>query len=1166
MINITSIRWRAIIGSSIIVTSFVISSISGVLINSSTASAYTYTDSSITSKADCEAAGGTWETQTSPLVSYCNISSSPDQDAKVLLSAGWLSDCVGQAVSNSHWAFSPGDIADYNLSLHWSNNKIIGYVIAPDNGQMDCDNANNVQAQLNNLKYTNLLDFLVDAGCKKISDTTAYNGSYSCNNLKEKDIFNKIIAKHQYGTTAVSLTEADRYYIALQTFMIGCKATPMTNPNAADIAAATDPSSKIFNVTEVDSSGIKTEAIYKSGYDPSWGVRTKDAGISTIPESVGWTSNGQFTCQSLANMTTKYASGYASWAKANPQQSIQVPNTANKNTPQQTCGSAVTGLGWILCPIITGMSSLNDTVWNVVGSLLNVNPIQQTDPVTNKDSSIYQAWGSIRSIANVLFVIFFLFIIFSQLTGFGIDNYGIKKLLPRLIICAILVNVSFIVVQVSVDVFNIVGKSLYDLIIGMSPTVSPRAATWTNLISITTGATGLGIAGVALAGGVGTAFWMILPMILMALLGLLTAILTLIFRQAVIPVLAILAPLAFVAYMLPNTQSWFKKWRDMLLTMLMMYPMAALVFGGAQFAAYSIIGTGNPPNGWNLLIGLIMLALPLFSLPFIARQGGPMLSKVGGAMNKLADKARSPLSSWGKGHEDLARANYQNDTRPQARTAFGRLARNMAPRNINRGMATRRTDSENKTNAAKEEFKSQGINNEVRGAFGRPIDVRTAAKRLEVAKQHSGIDQKEIQEELLRENPANPLLHGGIGLNDRKFKSDQKYSQAESLNTARIANEQGFNAIRAVTEQNKTDADTATKGAEGRVEQDAGTLLVRASNKNATEKLENTKGEVEQVIQEASAGVSVADEAITSVGRASDIDATTSRQLQDNKLHKQVVGSATAAATQKQTENITEALLEPDPLTGEISHAAVLAGGMGGEAATARAQAGATSAQATFRKANVDAAGTLFSAQRYSGGLGGKEPRDLDPITGQRTQGQLLQAAQGHLANGANATSEQQEAAMQALIQMGDYDTMEYLTNYVASPSVAGTDNGVVLQQALAKMFISSSKKPKFVSGGTIGQLSTGTLANPTGATNVTDSLILKTATAEKFAPKDFIAIDKDEISRMATVIAANPGALSTDQRSRLLSAAMEARTNPDITPDVAAEKIDPLDALIAAL
>lgn len=311
------------------------------------------------------------------------------------------------------------------------------------------------------------------------------------------------------------------------------------------------------------------------------------------------------------------------------------PGSAS-NDNDNSCGSQVTGLGWIMCPIINGLTKLNDAMWNLVSGLLTVNPLRQSD-------NIYKAWGSIRSIANVVFVIFFLIIIFSQLTGAGITNYGVKKMLPKIIIAAILVNVSFIIVQLAVDLANVIGSSLYGLIVGMAP---PITGSWDMLVQMLeqTGAFATGaVIGVTMVGGPMAAFWLLLPIALIGTLGILTAVLTLIFRQAVIPVLAILAPLAFVAYLLPNTEPWFKKWRSLLMSMLMLYPMAALVFAGAYFAAAVIISGGG---FWNLLIGQIILAVPLFSLPFLARQGGAILGKVSGTLGGMLNNARKPIGTW----------------------------------------------------------------------------------------------------------------------------------------------------------------------------------------------------------------------------------------------------------------------------------------------------------------------------------------------------------------------------------------------------------------------------------------------------------------------------------------------------------------------------------------
>lgn len=389
--------------------------------------------------------------------------------------------------------------------------------------------------------------------------------------------------------------------------------------------------------------------------------------------------------------------------------------TPTTGTNDVTCGSEVAHLGWIVCPVIDALTNLNDYIWTLVSKMLTVNPLSQSD-------AIYTAWASIRSIANVLFVVFFLIIIFSQLTGAGITNYGIKKMLPKIIICAILVNISFIIVQLAVDLANIIGSSLYGFISGLAP---PIVLGWGDLVRQLLGAAagvGGGLAAIGLAaaagyGGAGVMFWVILPFILMALLGLLAALMTLIFRQAAIPVLAILAPLAFVAYLLPNTESWYKKWQKWLLSMLMMYPLAALIFAGAQFAAATIIGNGG--NFWNLLIGQIMLALPLFSLPFLIKQGGPIISGVGGALKKMTEKARKPISDYSKERRDQSAENWRDNKPPEPKTRLGKWAnkegnplRNYRPRNIARDAAQRKYKREAAMELNKENLKRDIENSE----------------------------------------------------------------------------------------------------------------------------------------------------------------------------------------------------------------------------------------------------------------------------------------------------------------------------------------------------------------------------------------------------------------------------------------------------------------------
>lgn len=460
------------------------------------------------------------------------------------------------------------------------------------------------------------------------------------------------------------------------------------------------------------------------------------------------------SCQGIADAMSSKAQAFADYAKTDSDGASKLLSAAAATNGSGTdpeddksCGAQVTALGWIICPIINGLTKLNDAMWGLVSGLLFVSPLDSS-------TKLYDAWGSIRSIANVVFVAFFLIIILSQLSGAGISNYGVKKLLPKIIVAAILVNLSFIIVQVAVDLANVIGYSLYNLLQTITPTIDPAKSNWVALVKLLEG---VGVAGAAATGvlvtiitvgGIAAAFWMLLPIALMAALGLLVAVLTLIFRQAVIPVLAILAPLAFVAYLLPNTESWFKKWLKLFMSMLMMFPLAAVVFGGAQFASYTIIGDGK--DFWNLLIGLIILTMPLFSLPFLARQGGPLLTKVGGAMKGVTDKARAPLSNFSKSYQDRAhdrylagdssklakglRSRFNNnrfvgENSRLGRTGLGRLgakAVNGTPmqktaRWMQGGKLVRAEEAE----TAKKEFKSQVFNDQVKGVKGSPTRMKS---------------------------------------------------------------------------------------------------------------------------------------------------------------------------------------------------------------------------------------------------------------------------------------------------------------------------------------------------------------------------------------------------------------------------------------------------------
>ncbi len=195
-------------------------------------------------------------------------------------------------------------------------------------------------------------------------------------------------------------------------------------------------------------------------------------------------------------------------------------------------------------------------MYSALQQFLKTKPLE----TTNQNSGIYLAWVIMRNISNVAFIVAFLVIIYSQLTSVGISNYGVKKMIPRLVIAAVLVNLSFTICAILLDLSNIAGYAFQDAFMGIKNTISTvgeNTSTWTWSEVISTA-----LSNGALAIGAITFTTELLPMLVpaatLAGLTLLLILLIMAARQALIIILIIISPLAFVCYLLPGTEKWFK--------------------------------------------------------------------------------------------------------------------------------------------------------------------------------------------------------------------------------------------------------------------------------------------------------------------------------------------------------------------------------------------------------------------------------------------------------------------------------------------------------------------------------------------------------------------------------------------------------------------------------
>lgn len=362
-------------------------------------------------------------------------------------------------------------------------------------------------------------------------------------------------------------------------------------------------------------------------------------------------------CSYIFGEMNKLATDFLIWAKQHPDEARALAKDINPPTNPDNNGTtcAITGIGWIICPVVNFMAGIADSAYN----FLETNFLSVKVQMFDTGNPTYSAWSIMRSFANVAFVIAFLIIIFSQLTGFGIANYGIKKLLPRIIIAAILVNLSYFICQLGVDLSNILGKSMSDLFLGLPAGGNQTPGFWSAGVGGGHGTWSF-IAGGILAGAVaGTAAWVALPALIPVLIAAVVALVMVLFilvaRQAIIVLLVVIAPLAFVAYLLPNTENLFTKWRKLLTSMLLLYPIVALIYGVSTFAS-KILNSAMSSMG---LIGQIAAAsvvvLPLFLIPSLLKKSMDGVGNIGKTLNNLGSRA-------GKGAGKLGSTVYDRST------------------------------------------------------------------------------------------------------------------------------------------------------------------------------------------------------------------------------------------------------------------------------------------------------------------------------------------------------------------------------------------------------------------------------------------------------------------------------------------------------------------------
>ncbi len=327
----------------------------------------------------------------------------------------------------------------------------------------------------------------------------------------------------------------------------------------------------------------------------------------------------------------------------NPATQASTPTPNSGHNPN--CDFSLSPMAWLNCALaIVSQTVLELAAWVLMLSAMLFNALidmtlNMKDFVT-KVPIVNLGWTTFRDLTNVFFIFIILYIAIN--TILGNESFGIKKLLGKTIMTAILINFSLFFTQVVIDTSNIFALQFYNKIqestgaissttsgsantnltktydggisaafvkaIGLekiytsngssaSAVTNADTAAGTSNFSTTNGNTWYNIITV----GIGGTFFILITAFVFLAGGfmLLIRTITLIF-------LMVLSPLAFMGEILPSTQGYAKKWRSKLIEnalfapayMALLYLVASMVLTSTGSSA-----DGTPATFTDLLLG-----------------------------------------------------------------------------------------------------------------------------------------------------------------------------------------------------------------------------------------------------------------------------------------------------------------------------------------------------------------------------------------------------------------------------------------------------------------------------------------------------------------------------------------------------------------------------------
>lgn len=294
---------------------------------------------------------------------------------------------------------------------------------------------------------------------------------------------------------------------------------------------------------------------------------------------------------------------------------------------------------WIFL-VVNWLTGILGQIMNWTIEFLILNMSEKINQIT----AIESLWAILRDLGNIVFIFLILYAAIS--TILNSNEHGVKELLPRIVVVALLVNFSLFFTQLIIDISNVFTIQIYENISvsgigdGSSVNISNAIAGQLNLSTIMgDGVTewfggDWGNARVAMFRAIGAGVVGLLGFIFLAFSALITI------RFFVLILLMIASPIAFIAFALPDT-NFGETWMSYLISqsffapamMLMLYITLYLGKNMKEGEAFSDGNLGKaitePSGNIDILIFYaLMIGMLLASLIVARRMGAAGADKV----------------------------------------------------------------------------------------------------------------------------------------------------------------------------------------------------------------------------------------------------------------------------------------------------------------------------------------------------------------------------------------------------------------------------------------------------------------------------------------------------------------------------------------------------------